>query len=235
MRSYQGRSLTRALRSGRPASTADMRTVTISPIGAPATRTGAKFSAWPEPSRSTSTFWRRADQALQARPPCGARTPRAGGGRAPSTVGADDLRHARRRRARFGEKGKMWPITMSQSSIRRSLFSCIASVSVGKPAMRSAPIAISGRFALSRATVSTASARLWRRFIRFSTMSSPAWKLMWRCGMKRGSPVARSNSRSSISMQSSEERRSRGSSGTCLQDALDQLARGVGAPGRSGP
>ena len=66
-------------------------------------------------------------------------------------------------------------------------------------------------------------ARLWRRFIRFRTMSSPAWKLMWRCGMKRGSPVASSNSRSSISMQSSEERRRRGSSGTWLQDALDQL------------
>ena len=41
--------------------------------------------------------------------------------------------------------------------------------------------------------------------------------------MKRGSPVARSNSRSSISMQSSEESRSRGSSGHMAQDALDQL------------
>ena len=39
----------------------------------------------------------------------------------------------------------MWPKTISQSSSSARLPSNIASVSVGKPAMMSAPIAISGR------------------------------------------------------------------------------------------
>ena len=135
---------------------------------------------------------------------------------------------------RFGEKGKMWPITMSHSSTRRSLFSAISSLSVGKPAMRSAPIAISGRLALSRATVSTASAREWRRFIRFRIMSSPAWKLMWRCGMKRGSPRRQLEQPfvhlDAVERGEPQPRQLR----HVPQDPLDQLAE-VGAPGRSGP
>src|ERR1700739_3922723 len=49
---------------------------------------------------------------------------------------------------------------MSQSSSRRSVLSAIASVSVGKPAMRSAPMAMSGRALFRRCTISTACARL---------------------------------------------------------------------------
>ena len=82
--------------------------------------------------------------APPATPPCAARRPRAGGGRAALAIGGGTWGMRAAGVPRFGEKGKMWPITMSHSSIRRSEFSCIASVSVGKPAIRSAPIAISG-------------------------------------------------------------------------------------------
>ncbi len=73
-----------------------------------------------------------------------------------------------------GEKGKMCAATMSQSSSNFRLFSAISSVSVGNPAIRSAPMVASGRAALIRSTVRTASARLWRRFMRLRIMSSPA-------------------------------------------------------------
>ena len=56
-----------------------------------------------------------------------------------------------------GEKGKMCAATMSQSSSNFSVFSAISSVSVGNPAMRSAPIVASARAALIRSTVRTAS------------------------------------------------------------------------------
>ena len=98
----------------------------------------------------------RPDQALQPVRPL----PRAGLAQPAGAFlrdGGRDLGHARGGVPRFGEKGKMWPMTMSHSSTSRSDVSAISSVSVGKPAIRSAPIAISGRLALSRATVSTAS------------------------------------------------------------------------------
>ena len=56
-----------------------------------------------------------------------------------------------------GENGKTWAATMSQSSSSFRLFSAISSVSVGNPAMRSAPIVAPGRAALMRSTVRTAS------------------------------------------------------------------------------
>ena len=49
-----------------------------------------------------------------------------------------------------------------------------ASVSVGKPAIRSAPKAMPGRSARARAIAASASARVWRRFMRLRIMSSPA-------------------------------------------------------------
>ncbi len=55
---------------------------------------------------------------------------------------------------------------------RRTALPC-PSVSVGKPAMRSAPSAISGRACFTRWQSSIASAREWRRFMRFRIMSSP--------------------------------------------------------------
>ena len=83
-------------------------------------RTGAKFSAWPKPSFSTSTRCRvptspSSHAALRARAglaqPAGALLGdrRAG----PGACGRPGV-------PRLGEKGKMWPITMSHSSIRRS-------------------------------------------------------------------------------------------------------------------
>jgi hypothetical protein len=138
------------------------------------TRTGAKFSAWPLPSsRSTSTLCRE-----PTRPFSQAALRRAVASRSRRARALTSSGSTRGMRAagvpRLGEKGKIWPMTMSHSSISRRLRRCIASVSVGKPAMRSAPIAISGRLAFRRATVAIASARRWRRFIRFSTISSPA-------------------------------------------------------------
>ena len=73
-----------------------------------------------------------------------------------------------------GEKGKMWAAITSQSSSRFKLLVAASSVSVGNPAMRSAPTVASARAALIRSTVRTASARLCRRFIRFRIKSSPA-------------------------------------------------------------
>ena len=52
----------------------------------------------------------------------------------------------------------------------------------------------SGRAALSRSTVRTAWARLWRRFIRLRIRSSPACSDRWKCGISRGSPATSSNS-----------------------------------------
>ena len=179
------------------------------------TRTGAKFSAWPKPSFSTSTRWRRPDQPLQPRRPCAARRPRAARRARCLAIGGRDLRHAGGGRATLRrDRGRCGP---SRCRIRRS------AAAYSRPSRRSRSGSRRSDRRRSRSPAASPSAarpsrprraRLWRRFIRFSTMSSPAWKLIWRCGMKRGSPVARSNSRSSISMQSSEERRRRGSSGT---------------------
>ena len=85
----------------------------------------------------------------------------------------------------------------------------MSSVSVGKPAIRSAPIVASGRAALIRSTIRTASARLWRRFMRLRIRSSPACSDRWKCGISRGSPAISSSKASSISMLSSDDRRRR--------------------------
>ena len=58
------------------------------------------------------------------------------------------------------EKGKICAATMSQSSSSFSEFIAASSLSVGKPAIRSAPIVTSLRADFSRATVSTDFARL---------------------------------------------------------------------------
>ena len=78
--------------------------------------------------------------------------------------------------------------------------------------------------ALMRSTVRTASARLWRRFIRFRIMSSPACSERWKCGISRGSPAISSNKASSISMLSSEERRRRVEARIGGEQPLAQLA-----------
>jgi hypothetical protein len=71
-----------------------------------------------------------------------------------------------------GEKGKMCAAMLSQSSSGLKVLIAISSVSVGNPAIRSAPIVASGRTALIRATVRIASAGLWRRLMRFKIIFS---------------------------------------------------------------
>ena len=128
-----------------------------------------------------------------------ARSPRRRRLAQPRRAGLDDLaldlRHARGRRVRPRREGE--DVRARRCRNRRAVAGCSApssSVSVGKPAIRSAPIVASGRAALSRSTVATASARLWRRFIRLRIMSSPACSDRWRCGISRGSPAISSNS-----------------------------------------
>ena len=53
----------------------------------------------------------------------------------------------------------------------------------------------SARAVLIRSTVRTAFARLWRRFMRFRIISSPACSDRWKCGISRGSPAISSNKR----------------------------------------
>ncbi len=113
---------------------------------------------------------------------------------------------------------------MPHSSTRSRLRWNIASVSVGKPAIRSAPIAISGRTARARRAAAIAWARLCRRFIRFKIRSSPACSEKCRCGMRRGSSPRSAHKGSSISPGSSEESRSRGSAGTAASSCRDHLA-----------
>ena len=77
----------------------------------------------------------------------------------------------------------------------------------------------------------------WRRFMRFRIMSSPAWRLRWRCGISRGSSAISRHRSSSISTGSSDERRRRSSSGHGGQQPPDHLAQGrparqIGAIGR---
>ena len=63
----------------------------------------------------------------------------------------------------------------------------MASVSVGKPAIRSAPNTMSGRSRRASSQKRTASARACRRFMRLRIMSSPACSERCRCGISRGS------------------------------------------------
>ncbi len=138
-------------------------------------------------------------------------------GRARLAHVARHLRHLRRRRAgarRIGEDVQEGEAAILDQ--RAGEFRNIASSSVGKPAMRSAPNTTSGRSARTSAANFTASARRWRRFIRFRIMSSPACSERWRCGISRGSSAIRRSSSSSTSITSSEERRRRCSSGTSV-------------------
>ncbi len=115
-----------------------------------------------------------------------------------------------------------------------SVSSNSASVSVGKPAIRSAPMAMPGRNARARSTTEKASARECRRCIRFRIRSLPACSERCRCGISRGSPSRRRHRSASIAAGSSEDSRSRGKSGTSASSRRT-ICPSVGAPGRSGP
>ena len=214
---------------------------TIAPaVAALRRRTGAKCSLWPKAVRLRRA--RRAPRpvcraAMPRTAPSPLRPPRAAPRRAPCARAHRHLRHARGRRAgprrnrgrRAGRRGRI-------PRPARRLFSAIASVSVGKPAIRSAPIAMSGRRrARRRRRRATASARLWRRFMRLRIRSSPACRLRCRCGISRGSSaISRTGRRRS---RRGRARTGAGAAGRAQrQQARDQLAerraaRQVGAVG----
>ena len=111
-----------------------------------------------------------------------------------------------------------------QSSTSSASSRTSSSVSVGKPAIRSAPNTMSGRSRRTSSQNATASARQWRRFMRFRVMSSPACSERCRCGISRSSSAIARIRSASASTESIEESRSRGSSGTSLQDLAHELA-----------
>ena len=67
----------------------------------------------------------------------------------------------------------------------------MSSVSVGKPAMMSAPNTMSGRSRRTCSVKRIASAREWRRFMRLRIRSSPCCSERCRCGIRRGSSAER--------------------------------------------
>ena len=103
---------------------------------------------------------------------------------------------------------------MAASATNRSVSAASASVSVGKPAIRSAPIATSGRSRRARAITSSASAGPWRRRMRLSTRPDPDCSERCRCGISRGSPARSSHNGASRAAGSTEDRRSRLRPGT---------------------
>jgi len=87
-------------------------------------------------------------------------------GALPLDDGAVELRHARRRRAGPRRKRNTCSCVRPHASTRSSERANIASVSVGKPAMISAPKATSGRSRRTESQNAIASWRVCRRFMR---------------------------------------------------------------------
>ena len=119
----------------------------------------------------------------------------------------------------------------------RSVFSNIASSSVGKPAMRSAPKTMSGR---SAADLGDERERVGAQMPALHALQDHVVARLQRQMQMRHQPLLLADARraapSSASIESIEERRRRVSSGTCRRIALHQLAearaaRQVGAVG----
>ena len=146
-----------------------------------------------------------------------------------------DLRHARRRRARPRRDREKRAGTSSRTRRRaRSEPANISSVSVGKPAIRSAPKTISERSRrASLAERVPRRRRAWRRFMRFRIMSSPDCSDRCRCGIRRGSSAMASSRCRSASTWSIDDSRKRLSSGTWRRIMRTSLPS-VMSPGRSG-
>ena len=115
----------------------------------------------------------------------------------------------------------MRPHSSTMSSERAN----IASVSVGKPAMRSAPKTMSGR---RRAHLGAEADRVGAQMAALHALQDEVVAGLQREVQMRHQPRLRRRSRRagrrSASTESIEERRSRSSSGTCAQDRLDQRA-----------
>ena len=206
-------------------------TVTIVPAGVPgASCTRAKFGAWPVPSRSASTASGVPTSEVQPAARTAATAARKFGG-----AGLDRRRAAlaasARQECRGGaNRGRRGRGPRQVRAMIERLAACAASSSVGNPAIRSAPMAMSGRRRAQALGKASASRRKWRRFIRLRIRSSPCWSERWTCGITRGSPAISSNSKGSISIPSSEDSRSRSKARERLEDRRDQLAqrRGIG-------
>ena len=165
------------------------------------------------------------------------------------------LRRARRRSARSrtkarsscgmraagvpgrGENGKTWTCARPHSSISDSDCANISSVSVGKPAIRSAPKARSGR---RRRRSSQNRNRFGARMAPLHALQDQVVAMLQRqVEMRLKTRLARaitSSSVLSISTESIEDRRRRRKSGDLAQDRCDEIAelrrtRQVGAPG----
>ena len=144
---------------------------------------GEVLAPGPGPSRSTSAATRAADLRGRDGAPAPRRPRRAAARRASLTTAARHRRHPRRRRAgagavgedvQVGEAGRPRP---APGCFRTSPRSRSGSRRSGRrrrrcPAARARTAAISA----------SASARLWRRFIRFRIMSSPDCSDRCRCG-----------------------------------------------------
>ena len=107
------------------------------------------------------------------------------------------------------------------------------SVSVGNPAIRSAPIAIPGRAARAAAITACGVAVRCRRFIRFRIRSLPACNERWRCGIRRGSSSISRHRSSSIHAGSSDDSRRRGNSGTSASSGRPIGPAPAGPAGRA--
>src|SRR6516162_510296 len=195
--------------------------------------TGVKSSARPRPALSMSTWicrplalsrWRRK-----------AATPLSRNAAARSAV---TLPWTCRMRAAGvpgrAENGKTCRKVSLQSSISDREPANIVSLSVGKPAIKSAPNTMSERRLRTCSQKHTASAREWRRFMRFSVRSSPACRDRCRCGISRSSSAIALSSAPSASTESTEERRKRFSSGTSFRILVTSLPSVI-SPGRSAP
>ena len=134
----------------------------------------------------------------------------------------------------LGLNGKTCRKVRSQSVTSCRLCWNIASVSVGKPAIRSAPKTMSGRRRRASSQKAMASSRAWRRFMRFRIMLSPACSDRCRCGISRGSVAMACIRAGSASMLSIELIRSRGRSGTSRRMRFTRSPR-RGCAGRSPP
>ena len=100
-----------------------------------------------------------------------------------------------------------------------------ASVSPGKPAMTSVPIAASGSCSRMTAHSSRTNPVVYLRRIRRSTSSCPAWIGMWRCGHSTAESRSRRTSRGVTSGGSIELSRMRGTGGcsTTISQEIRQL------------
>ena len=113
-------------------------------------------------------------------------------------------------------------------------FSKCASVSVGNPAIISAPKVISGRRRNASSVNLMASSRKCRRFMRFKIRSSPCCRDRCKCGIKRGSVAMACINAESTSIESIELIRRRGKSGTSFRIRSTKSPK-RGVAGKSAP